>query len=964
MQKALDKLDKITNGTSQFGGFSKNLIEILFYQRKPKVKGKGKGKEEGAGIKEYYNKNLNEIQKKAIEKCIETEEIGLIHGPPGTGKTTTVVELILQLVEKGEKVLACAPSNIAVDNLILSLDKFVDKKTQYPKMIRAGHPARMLPQVLQYSLENQIKNSKTSDGSYEIIEDVKKEIQSNIKSIHSLKTKSDRSKIYSELKFLRKELKQREKKLIREEIQSANVFLTTLTGCDSKYLELYEFSEQIQGYDTIIIDEAAQSIEVACWIAILLGKKLILAGDHLQLPPTIISQSACFSNQQKYISCSYTSSPFLSASLPSDPSHPDYQNDFKCPLGLDVTLFSRLMDKFKFDGMEDEFTTMLTIQYRMNELIMNWPSSALYENRLVAHPSVKDHLLSHLFSSPSTGERKSVPDTPVGPEEERVHGNEKKENDEETHEILKTAVCLIDTCSNLPEQMFTTSQPKQGGGSGEGENFKKKISETKSLLNVESKCNPGEAEIIKNIVVKLLDMGIKKKEIGIISPYNLQVDLLRSLLVDYFNPPSSSTTGTSNPILPALSNDPFDFMEIDSVDGFQGREKEVILISMVRSNVNNEIGFLSEKRRMNVAVTRARRFVVLIYDGETISSDSFLNGMVDFYINSPNTLYLTNSDYFYFLNQQNADSSNFTDNKMKYLKFQQMQQTKNSGSSPESPGTGKTPKKALEKEKGKQAVGEADNNMKNQLREQIDQFLNSEEASLTFPGSLSSGQRKFVHQCAEELNLFHKTVEIQSERVITIAKSAPAELSSNEEKNSSEGNHVIQTQVEAKKETQLNSNSKVTQQEVKAEAPALLTSAGFVTPAQPSTTKKKKNKNKKKKKGGNAGGGGYLCVEKDVEFSQGTWSANATKKSNDSFDALLAQFTKYSSHLLTSCFITIKLTQTSNRPENACKFGTCTRPVNVVTSQCKFCKEKFCANHGYSGTNALIFPYCYFKLKL
>ncbi|CAL5399216.1 unnamed protein product [Camellia sinensis] len=473
-------------------GPAANLVPVLFGERPPTVSKKDV-------TFSLFNTNLDHSQssclhfrtlkqflfcfkKDAISKALSSKNIFLLHGPPGTGKTTTVVEIILQEVKRGSKILAYAASNIAVDNIV---ERLVPHRV---KLVRVGHPARLLPQVLDSALDAQ--EMKALNGK-----------------LLKTKDKNSRRDIRRELKTLSKEERERQVLAVADVIKSSDVVLTTLTGALSRKLEGTSF-------DLVIIDEAAQALEIACWIALLKGSRCILAGDHLQLPPTIQSVEA----EKK---------------------------------GLGRTLFEHLADLYG-----DEVTSMLTVQYRMHELIMTWSSKELYNSKIEAHPCVAAHMLYDL---------------------ERV---KKSSSTEPTLILIDIAGC----------------------------NMEEKKDEEDSTMN------EGEAEVAITHAKRLVQSGVQASDIGIISPYAAQVVLLKMM---------------------RSNEDKLKDMEISTVDGFQGREKEAIIISMV--------GFLSDRRRTNVAVTRARRQCCLVCDTETVTGDGFLKRLIEYF--EEHGEYLSASEY-------------------------------------------------------------------------------------------------------------------------------------------------------------------------------------------------------------------------------------------------------------------------------------------------------------------------------
>lgn len=491
-----DALIQLSKGAQK--GPAADLIPVLFGEKQPMHSKK---------VVQFtpFNKNLDHSQKDAISKALSSKNVFLLHGPPGTGKTTTVVEIILQEVKHGSKVLACAASNIAVDNIVERLFPY------RLKLVRLGHPARLLPQVLESALDAQVLRADNSS----LANDIRKEMKVLNGKLLKAKDKITKRDIRKELRTLNREERKRQQLAVTDVIKNADVVLTTLTGAFSHKLESITF-------DLIIIDEAAQALEVACWIALLKGSRCVLAGDHLQLPPTIQSVEA----EKK---------------------------------GLGKTLFERLASLYG-----QEVMSMLTVQYRMHKLIMNWSSKELYNCKIEAHSSVAQHMLYDL------------------------------ENVEKSSSTESTLI-LIDTT---------------------GCDMEEKKDEEDSTMN------EGEAAVTIAHAKRLVASGVNASDIGIITPYAAQVTYLK--------------------MMRSKENSLKD-VEISTVDGFQGREKEAIIISMVRSNSKKEVGFLSDHRRMNVAVTRARRQCCLVCDAETVSHDRFLKRLVEYF--EEHGEYLSASDY-------------------------------------------------------------------------------------------------------------------------------------------------------------------------------------------------------------------------------------------------------------------------------------------------------------------------------
>lgn len=475
-----------------------NLVPVLFGEKAPM-------RSKDAMKFSPFNKNLDDSQKEAISKALGSRDVFLLHGPPGTGKTTTIIEIILQEVKRGSKILACAASNIAVDNIVERLARY------RTKLVRLGHPARLLPQVLDSALDAQVLRADNSS----LAGDIRKEMKVLNSKLLKAKDRNTKRDIRKELKTLAKEERKRQQLAVTDVLKNADVVLTTLTGASSKKLNGITF-------DLVVIDEAAQALEVACWIALLKGPRCILAGDHLQLPPTIQSVEA----EKK---------------------------------GMGKTLFERLTEAYG-----EEITSMLTVQYRMHEHIMSWSSKELYNNKIKAHSSVAGHMLYDL---------------------EEVTRSSSTE----------PTIVLIDTTGCDMEEVKDEE---------------------------ESTMNEGEAAVSIAHAKLLVESGVNASDIGIITPYAAQVTCLKMM---------------------RNKDAKLKDLEISTVDGFQGREKEAIIISMVRSNSKKEVGFLSDHRRMNVAVTRARRQCCLVCDVETVSSDRFLKRLVEYF--EENGEYLSASEY-------------------------------------------------------------------------------------------------------------------------------------------------------------------------------------------------------------------------------------------------------------------------------------------------------------------------------
>lgn len=382
--------------------------------------------------------------------------------------------------------------------------------------VRLGHPARLLPSVLNHSLD---VLTHTSDAA-EIVRDVRKEMDDKQASIRKTKSGKERRQIYGDLRELRKEYREREKKCVGNIVGGSKVVLATLHGAGG-------FQLRNEDFDVVIIDEASQALEAQCWVPLLGARKVVLAGDHLQLPPTIKSLNA----KVKLKQASNSEGPSLIAGMT-----------------LEKTLFDRQLEMHG-----ERIKRMLTTQYRMHEKIMRFPSDELYESKLMAAEGVKERLLKDLPYD--------VADT------------------EDTSEPL----VFYDTQGgDFPEKSEEDGASKKGRG----------------LLS-ESKSNEMEASLVKSHVQKLVDAGVKPDDIAVVTPYNAQLAAM------------------SGPLKEA-----FPGIELGSVDGFQGREKEAVIVTLVRSNDKGEVGFLGEKRRLNVAMTRPKRHLCVIGDSETVRKGS------------------------------------------------------------------------------------------------------------------------------------------------------------------------------------------------------------------------------------------------------------------------------------------------------------------------------------------------------
>ena len=487
----------------------KNALEYILNERNPK-------KNRDVPYISYIDENLNDSQKKAIENALSCENFFLIHGPFGTGKTRTLVELISQETRQGHKVLATAESNAAVDNI---LERLMDNKKL--TLTRLGHPQRVskhnITQTLAYKVENHKLNKKIKKihkkidnmiekrrvhtkptpqyrrgyGDYDILHMASKGKGGRGISSEKMKSMAKWIEINQEIDEAHDEIKRIENRMIKDIVDSSDVILATNSSSALEAIARVKF-------DVAVIDEASQATIPSVLIPIAKAHRFILAGDHKQLPPTIISDRAG---------------------------------------ALSKTLFEELIRIYPFKSQ------LLNIQYRMNSLLMKFPNEEFYDNGLKSDSSVDDIKIRDILDS---------------------------HQDEE-------ALLFIDT-------------------SDIADNRERHLKDSKSIVN------EIEAEIAIRIADDYLSDGVNESDIGIISPYADQVKIIQE--------------NTE--------------IEVKTVDGFQGREKEIIIISTVRSNDNGNIGFLSDLRRLNVAITRAKRKLIIIGNKDTLITNPTYERLINF----------------------------------------------------------------------------------------------------------------------------------------------------------------------------------------------------------------------------------------------------------------------------------------------------------------------------------------------
>ena len=435
---------------------------------------------------------LNASQEKAVNQVLCAKEVAVVHGPPGTGKTTTLVEAVYETLHRENQVMVSAQSNTAVDWIA---EKLVDRGIS---VLRIGNPTRVNDKMLAFTYERRFE----AHSDYPELWQIRKTIREMTGRLRK-SGREDRERLHNQLTKLRVRATGLEIRIDTELFTEARVIACTLVGAASRVLERKRFS-------SLFIDEAAQAIEAACWIAISRADRVILAGDHCQLPPTI-----------------------------------------KCIEAARGGLGRTLLEKVVLH--KPETVSLLKIQYRMHEDIMRFPSRWFYHDELEAAPEVKYRGILDF-------------DTPVS---------------------------WIDT-SELDLQ-------------------EKAVSEGAGRLNT------GEAELLvrelKNYMERIGIRRILEEHIdfGVISPYRAQVHYLRHLLKKepFFRPCRRLIT-------------------VHTVDGFQGQERDVIMISLVRANEKGQIGFLRDLRRMNVAITRARMKLLILGEAVTLTRHPFYRELYEY----------------------------------------------------------------------------------------------------------------------------------------------------------------------------------------------------------------------------------------------------------------------------------------------------------------------------------------------
>ena len=442
---------------------------------------------------------LNRTQEDAVNKVLRAKDVAIVHGPPGTGKTTTLVEAIYETLRRENQVLVCAQSNMAVDWIS---EKLIDRGIN---VLRIGNPTRVNDKMLSFTYERRFE----AHPDYTLLWSIRKAIR----DLRSHRKRGD-ERFHQKLERLKERATELEVRINAQLFGEARVIASTLVGSSNRLLEGQKFG-------TLFIDEAAQALEAACWIPIRRVSRVIFAGDHCQLPPTIKSFAA------------------LKA-------------------GLGKTLMERIVEN------HPETVTLLKMQYRMNEEIMRFSSDWFYGNQVESAPEVK---------------YRSILD-------------------------LDIPMTWIDTSEFMNEELRTkNSQLFKEEFVGESFGRINKAEAELTLLALE--------QYFKKIgKTRILD---ERLDVGVISPYRAQVQYLRRLFKkrEFFKPYRH-------------------LISVNTVDGFQGQERDIILISLVRANDEGQIGFLRDLRRMNVAITRARMKLMILGDASTMTRHPFYKKLYEY----------------------------------------------------------------------------------------------------------------------------------------------------------------------------------------------------------------------------------------------------------------------------------------------------------------------------------------------
>ena len=463
----------------------------------------------------FYPSALNDSQLAAVRHVIAAQDVAIIHGPPGTGKTTTLVQAILETIRRERRVLVCAPSNTAVD---LLTEKLAERGVN---VIRMGNPSRVSDLLLKHTLDAGVMAHASYAKMHAMRQTAEQHRETASERVRNFgfEERQRRQWLREEARTLRQAADDLERFMTEDVLESVQVITCTLVGASHRHIRHL-------GFETVFIDEAAQALEPGCWIPIAKGQRLVLAGDHHQLPPTVKSEKAARE-------------------------------------GLRETLFEKCIQR------QPNTARMLKVQYRMHAHIMGFSSEKFYGGQLVAHPSVRHADLAAY--DPRFNDPRFAPDLPV--------------------EFIDTAGCGYQELA-IPESRSTA--------------------------------NPEEAHLLLERLAQLLapydaaehdEHQHTPLSIGVIAPYRAQINYLKDAIED---------SEVLNGLLLQRR------LSVGTVDSFQGQERDIIAITLTRSNPQGEIGFLSDIRRMNVGMTRARRKLLLVGDASRLCSHPFFEELLGY----------------------------------------------------------------------------------------------------------------------------------------------------------------------------------------------------------------------------------------------------------------------------------------------------------------------------------------------
>lgn len=494
MEKAMRALQKVKDGRIL------ELINVFTGKQSPRFT---------TTKKNESRFGLNKSQSEAVDNILISKDVALVHGPPGTGKTTTLVQAIVAVLDQEKQVLVCTASNAALDLLVEKLSR------NGIKVLRLGHPGRVDEVVVASTLDVQL--SQHSDAK--MLKDMRKKSEAmrrmglQYKRKFGREEREQRKMLLDDAKKLKYDARNLEDHMIYQLLQETQVVACTLIGANSNYLRKKEFS-------TVFIDEASQALEPASWIPIMKSQKVVLAGDHLQLPPTVKSMEAA-------------------------------------KKGLSETLFERCMNTYTSGKL-------LETQYRMHQDIASFSNTYFYNGRLLEGDVVAKR--RQLFSEAAV--------------------------------FVDTAGCGFNEAVN--EETLSTYNREQS------------VFTIRFLNQIVEGCNE-----------------IGQLSVGVIAPYKAQVLELKQVIVSYDWYPNLKSSIT-----------------INSVDAFQGQERDIVVIDLVRSNDRGEVGFLADERRINVALTRARHKLVVIGDSATLCNHPFFDELIKYF--QDKNLYHSAFEYSHF----------------------------------------------------------------------------------------------------------------------------------------------------------------------------------------------------------------------------------------------------------------------------------------------------------------------------